>query len=336
MSGGIEQAITRHQIQLQRLAGGNYRKILPILKRLSNDLKLAVLETLDPTSVRSEQIVKAQIDAIVKSMVSDMRDILEPEFADLAAYEAQFIKNIYAPFITVEMSGVSAEVIKAAISNKKMALFDNKGRVTKMSINMALQKYGDKVALDMIQEIRGGIIMGATTRQIATNVSRWSTSTTRQQAETLVRTTTNHVGDIARREFYRENSSIIGKERYVATLDSRTTLICAGNDGKEFDLGVGPIPPLHWNCRSIRVAIVEDKYKLPGVAETRASIEGPVSAKTTYSSFLKQQSKEFQDNVLGKERAKLFRSGKIPLDKFTDHGRVLTLDELKRIEKTIK
>jgi hypothetical protein len=48
-------------------------------------------------------------------------------------------------------------------------------------------------------------------------------------------------------------------------------------------------------------------------------MDGPVSAKRTYSGWLKDQSPaEFQDQMLGKERGKLFRSGKIKLDQFVD------------------
>ncbi len=58
-------------------------------------------------------------------------------------------------------------------------------------------------------------------------------------------------------------------------------------------------------------------------------MDGPVSNQVTYGGFLKRQSKEFQNDVLGPRRAELFRSGKLRIDQFTDDmGRTLTLDEL--------
>jgi hypothetical protein len=36
--------------------------------------------------------------------------------------------------------------------------------------------------------------------------------------------------------------------RFLATLDSKTTVQCAANDGKTFPVGEGPMPPLHANC----------------------------------------------------------------------------------------
>jgi SPP1 gp7 family putative phage head morphogenesis protein len=48
------------------------------------------------------------------------------------------------------------------------------------------------------------------------------------------------------------------KYRYVATLDSRTSSICAALDGREFEYGKGPMPPQHFNCRSTTVPIDYD------------------------------------------------------------------------------
>lgn len=53
----------------------------------------------------------------------------------------------------------------------------------------------------------------------------------------------------------------------------------------------------------------------------------------TYNSWLKRQPAVFQYEVLGPERAKLFRSGGLSLDKFADDsGRLYTLDELRARE----
>ncbi len=57
---------------------------------------------------------------------------------------------------------------------------------------------------------------------------------------------------------------------------------------------------------------------------------GQVSAETKYSGWLRRQPKDFQNEVLGVERAKLFRGGKVSLDRFVDNsGGVITLDKLR-------
>ena len=62
-------------------------------------------------------------------------------------------------------------------------------------------------------------------------------------------------------------------------------------------------------------------------------MDGPVSSQRTYGGWLKDQPKAFQDEVLGPERAALFRSGEVSLDRFTDDaGRTLTLEQLRARE----
>lgn len=68
------------------------------------------------------------------------------------------------------------------------------------------------------------------------------------QISTIVRTSINQVANAASQQVYEANQDITKKYRYVATLDSRTTAICRANDGREFEYGKGPTPPLHFNC----------------------------------------------------------------------------------------
>lgn len=87
------------------------------------------------------------------------------------------------------------------------------------------------------------------------------------------------------------------------------------------------------NCRSTTIPRVKDEYKLAGFEGERPAIGAggveSVSANKSYGSWLKTQPKEFVDEALGEQRSKLFRSGKISMDKFTDTtGRTLSLAEL--------
>ena len=118
------------------------------------------------------------------------------------------------------------------------------------------------------------------------------------QIMSLVRTSINQVSNTASQETYKANSAITKKYRYVATLDSNTTLLCASKDGKLFDYEEGPMPPLHFNCRSTTVPVIdwdglEKEYgivapdKIEGVGEAkRASKDGPVPANEKYGDWL--------------------------------------------------
>lgn len=89
------------------------------------------------------------------------------------------------------------------------------------------------------------------------------------------------------------------------------------------------------NCRSTLVPVTRSFSEL-GIDRpdfkptTRASKDGQIAADTTFEGFLDRQSKAFQDEMLGKGRADLWRSGAITLrDLVSGTGRPLSLDELR-------
>ena len=122
----------------------------------------------------------------------------------------------------------------------------------------------------------------------------------------------------------------------------------------------GAKPPAHFNCRSVMVAYIDGVGLLgnrPTVTDTRTRAKreidfrrmakeqgkpiqdirkawaaenvGRVPAATTYQDFLKRQPASFQDEVLGKTKAKLFREGGLNVDQFVDRaGNELTMSQL--------
>jgi SPP1 gp7 family putative phage head morphogenesis protein len=132
------------------------------------------------------------------------------------------------------------------------------------------------------------------------------------QVLTVVRTSIQQVANAASTQVYQANGDITKKYRYLATLDSRTSAICRSLDGKEFKYGEGPMPPVHFNCRSTTIPIVD--YRALGLRPPeevigparRAAEGGQVSADTNYGQWLQRQSKEYQAEVLGKSRLPYF------------------------------
>ncbi len=122
---------------------------------------------------------------------------------------------------------------------------------------------------------------------------------------------------------------------------------CAALDGSQWDFDGKPLngtkldfqsPPAHWNCRCVLtpVAASLDALGFEGLdaklakAGARASSQGPVASGTTFNEFLKRQTPEFVNEVLGAKRAELYRKGKITLtDLVTRGGTPLTLDQLR-------
>ena len=120
-------------------------------------------------------------------------------------------------------------------------------------------------------------------------------------------------------------------------------------------------PPAHALCRSLMVAVIDGVGMIgtrPFVVDTRTGKQlkidfrklarqngttigverkkwavkhvGRAPSKTTYEDFLRNQSIEFQDEVLGPTRGKLFREGGLTLDDLVDRsGRQYNLAELR-------
>ena len=143
---------------------------------------------------------------------------------------------------------------------------------------------------------------------------------------------------MAREQTYAENEDLIKGVQWVSTLDDKTSPVCRGRDGIVYESDRGPRPPAHPNCRSTTTPVLKS-WKELGInlkeapAGTRASLNGQVPATETYNSWLKKQPVEFQDDVLGPARGKLYRKGGVSMDKFTDaSGDQYTLKQLRRRE----
>jgi SPP1 gp7 family putative phage head morphogenesis protein len=190
------------------------------------------------------------------------------------------------------------------------------------------------------REIMTGLAQGETIQQMSRRL-RGAMDISRRNAESVVRTTVNHVTTHAKEATYEVNSDIVKKVQYIATLDDRTTIICASLDGEVFPINEGPRPPQHWRCRSTTAPVLVSASELGaelGIPMkdvpkgTRASMNGQVPAKMTYSEWLKTQSVETQNKVLGVKKATLFRKG-TPIRKFVDaNKRPLTLRQVEELE----
>jgi SPP1 gp7 family putative phage head morphogenesis protein len=206
------------------------------------------------------------------------------------------------------------------------------------------------------QVVRNGLLTGETTPSIAKRLignlqfgeeaktvrqlvaaGGQATAVADNQVMALVRTSINQVANSASQQVYEANQDITKKYRYVATLDSRTSSICAALDNQEFPYGKGPMPPQHFNCRSTTVPIIDPDILPPSTTAKRASADGPVPINTSYGQWLKDQPLKTQQDVLG--------PGKVPyfnrlVDKYgardamarlvRDDGSELTLEQLRK------
>lgn len=143
------------------------------------------------------------------------------------------------------------------------------------------------------------------------------------QLYALVRTAATHASTAAREASFEELG--VDRYRFIATLDSRTSIQCAANDGKIFEMGKGPLPPLHPNCRSTIVPYIGEPIG------NRASVDGPVPAETNFRGWLEGQPISVQNEVLGPTRAAAWRAGDLSFEDMV--GRDLTPLSVQRLRE---
>jgi SPP1 gp7 family putative phage head morphogenesis protein len=204
-----------------------------------------------------------------------------------------------------------------------------KGATITLPNGEVLEKAFRGVAVDQAEQfsqvVRNGLLTGETTPSIAKRLignlqfgeeaktvrqlvaaGGQATAVADNQVMALVRTSINQVANSASQQVYEANQDITKKYRYVATLDSRTSSICAALDGREFPYGKGPMPPQHFNCRSTTVPIIDPDILPPSTIAKRASADGPVPINTSYGQWLKDQPRSVQQDVLGPGKVPYF------------------------------
>lgn len=240
-----------------------------------------------------------------------------------------------------------------------------------------LDRLSDNDAARVRNAVQTGIVAGQSAGQIARDITDGITAKrTDAEIRSVVRTAVAHISNASREQFFSENKELFASELFVATLDSRTSPICRALDGQRFAIGEGQRPPLHFNCRSVRVAVFDaalgdrpsnpaterqllaefnrengldatSRDKLPHgmkgkfdkfATKRKREIIGQIPAKTNYEKWLREQSDEFQNEVLGIKRAKLFRDGDLELKDFVrPDGKQISLADLyKEYESTFK
>jgi len=328
----ILDASTRHQIYVQRFAGGQVKEMLGYLRDLvlQIEIKLAEAQTLSQAQKLTTNL--REVREILEEGLGAASGNLLANVEELAEYEGEFAVKTLNAASTVEATLPESRQLQAIVSQSPMTLLSTPDARQTLTARQAVETYSRKKTTELLRVIQTGYINGDPVQEISKSV-RSLVKRQGRQADALVRTVTNHISAEARSATHRDNSNILVGEEFVATLDNRTTVGCAALDGKVFGFNEPPQVPRHWNCRSVRVAKLNPKYYQPDEDGVRSSQFGPVSPKTTYSGWFRKQTKEFQETVLGKERAMLYRNGGLNIDKFSDDlGITYSLDELKRLE----
>lgn len=307
----LRDAYTARQVDLTRYSNRAVRRMLSLIARVEADT-IEKLNSLPEGSGRQAQLEAYLIELralysrgyaqIAEATTEELRDLTRDEltFNEAAlgagAQAARINASVNVPFLGQVFSAVESRPFQGKL------------------LRDWLSEAEEGAARRVRDAIRIGFVEGESIQAIKRRV-RQIMPMSQRGAEAMVRTAINHTAQSTRAAIFDANADIIAGEVWNAVLDQRTSAVCRGRDGTTYQLGKGPRPPAHINCRS---------YMSP-------SLKGfPPPPRTDYGEWLKRQPVERQNEILGPTKAKLFRDGKLPLDRFVDKsGNEYTIAQLR-------
>jgi SPP1 gp7 family putative phage head morphogenesis protein len=338
---------TRHQIHLERLKTQNVDESLAFLKEI--DAMIAKqLGNKDITAFkrdRLENLVSA-VEADLKDIGQKMTDATIAQAVALGVYESDFEIKSLGQVIEADFKKPSKTQLRSALLINPLSVEGaDKGKLLKVFIRDTNANQLRAVG----NAIRSGYYQGLTTPQVVTSIRGTKKAGFKdgiiarvgRSIDAVTRTALQHSAVQAREETWSANSDIVKQVRWAAVLDKKTSQICRSLDGQQFGLRDGPRPPIHINCRSTVVGVLDKKFKSLSDGRTRFSRTEDgvdyVPASQNYYDWLKTQPAPFQDSAIGATRGKLFRNGGLSKERFSElqlnkNFQPLTLDQMKALE----
>ena len=163
--------------------------------------------------------------------------------------------------------------------------------------------------------------------------------------EAYARTAVQAVNNRALDTLYQDNQKLLNGLQYMASLDDRTCLICAGYDGRVYwydpgpgqqDVSERPLTPVHVRCRCIYTPVVKSLAQLgipPKDVPNRVAklLTGGTGLVLGYAAWLAGRSEAQQRAILGPSRHELYKDG-LPVQRFAVGNNITTLDDLAAVQ----
>ena len=348
----ILDEITGYAVDIQRYEATVQKKIIKQLKKLERQLVAELRDSGVAEAVRQQTKQKK-----LKALLKKTRETITTAYKDISKEQLVILTEVaeLSELQTVSAinTSIKANVIQPSMSQTMLKNIASdtliEGAPTKQwwsrRTDQFQSKFEDTVRMGMLQGLPTDKIVGTL---VGTKLNRYKDGALYSQyrgADALVRSSIQTVANTSRLDTYQNNSDIIKGIEWSATFDNRTSEICMALDGLQWDLNYKPIghnkafvgSTAHWNCRSTQVPVTKSweelgaKRKFAEVPDsTRASMDGQVSGGKNYEQWLSGKSKAFQVEVLGVEKQKLWKDGKIGFkDLVNQTGNPLTLEEIK-------
>ena len=243
-NAALLQAAVSHQVGLGRYGTAVAARAVTLLNSLDDEL-LSAVEDVRPTSGSSVTSALAVIKRVNTAAIDLVGGYLGPELVSLAESEAGGEAatlgsgaGLSDPTAAALRAVVYSQPFQGGLLREWVAGMDA-GRFTRLR-----QAVRHAVALGESSDALVRRVQGSS----ATGYRDGILDISRRSAVSITRTAVAHVASAAREAYWAANADLVRGVRWVSVLDSRTTAGCASYDGRVFELGKGPRPPLHINA----------------------------------------------------------------------------------------
>lgn len=365
LSQRLSDQLTIRDIELLRLAATDERRLEAEIAALSEELIRRLVRS-DPTIV-GKGAGQERLDEIIAASAPVIRDIYKSFYNDFRKHlidvmidEANAMTRAVATSMEVPTRTAQVLLGEPVPRATMREIIDT--RVITANANDAerLRGFFEREAASHHKRFTGALRQAfsqdETLSQMLVRLKQ-VTELVAKEADAVIRTGYNHVVSNLRAEMIGRASVLFRGVIWISRLDNRTTFRCMGLSQGQWDLNTGrplassPIsirfpgpPPAHFSCRSQLHPLTKtaEQIEVDGddrvrqamsslTDEQRRLLSADPPADESYTEWLKRQSAEVQDNVLGPTRRKLWLEGKIELgDLVTQKGRPLTLKQLQR------
>lgn len=285
--------------------------------------------------IASRRVRISRLQAMQLSLKSNVAVMLNKEqkklFAHLSnQYTSSYYKDLYGlQRITgyKNVSKLSQEFVEEVLNTS----WANDGK--NFSDRIWIRK--DKLLSSLDTNLKQGLITGRSPDKISAEISH-ELDVSKSNAKRLVQTESAAIHASSRKSMFKQ----MGVEKYeiLATLDTRTTEICRGLDGKVFnvkDYEVGiTAPPFHVYCRSTTIPYFDDDIQ-DEIVERRAARNVRTGKSTTvpdmtYKTWFKRYVQPVNDE---KEFKRILKVLGYPVVENLDKYRNIKYNDIERYEQ---
>ena len=362
MAYNFQDELIKSQLYLERLKPQSLDILRSRINKAEAKISLAIISTQNLTE-------KARY-AELRRVISEQLSIIYEPYTDLILEDMQRASELSYNATNKILNTVAAlEATRTALAYKDL----NQSAISRiLDVNRPIlgqtigetktfltQSQTSRIKAAVINGLTDGVGLAKAQRNALAfeNMQDTFSKIKRNDLATLTRTSMLQAINDARDESYNQHEDLIIGWTFLATLDSRTSFICASLDGTfyssdKYSYNTIPKKPLlHYNCRSLLVPETRTSIKIEGkrpyvihnertvnhrdgTTSTKFTVDkvGQVKGSTTFKTWFDRQDSTFQRKYLGKSRYDLFKENRLTLDLLVGaKNQPLTLEQLREV-----